>query len=468
MGAVHRVARALVAEAAAHCTPEVQRALNAARHEVERRMKAQGAQASTVIGYTGPDVEGSVRRQVLVVDRKAAYFWELKTLREFPWLQEACCHLESALRRLKSVRDEDLRQLCGAGHNSTLLPVHLKSLYKVMYGTLANPGQVDARMPANLVGALKAVADIVRRRNALLLLRHKTTFDALEGVRVLGFFTDSLVLQGSSPDQALEVLGVPPGDTSSPKWKVEFCADVAVFGPLNCHVMLSEDNDEILARPHRMLGGELAQWKKEEDKSAALADFRAALRGLSEESLATLRDRFPPQLDIANADGKLRRRVPSVWRLLDAVARRRAERTRRKRSLPPQAKALHEQATNARFGRGVQCVVATEHQGGAYRTFANMAPETMVQCVGKPCHQVLAGEGLGFRGFVDWDDPDTPLEGTQELADRLQAHWSKEFGVQTTVEVLRTHTHRTDPKKQHATHVVFVAKDDQDKEDQFV
>lgn len=417
-------------------------------------MKQRGAQASTLIGYTGPDVEGSVRRQVLVVDRKAAYFWEFKSLQEFPWLKETCCDLENTLRRLKSVRNEDLRQLCGATHRLTLLPVNLKALYKVLYGTLANPGQVDARMPANLVHALKAAADIVRRRNALLLLRHKDTFDALEGVRVLGFFTDSLVLQGSSPDQALEVLGVSPGDTSSPKWKVEFCADVAVFGPLNCHVMLDND-DKILARPHRMLDGELAQWKKEEDKSAALSELRAALRGMSEESLATLRDRFPPKLDIANPEGKLRQRVPSVWRLLDAVARRRAERTRRKRSLPPQAKALQEQATNARFGRGVRCVVATEHQG--YRTFENMPPETLPGCVGKPCHQVLAGEGLGFRGFVDWDDPDTPLEGTQELADRLRAHWLKECGVQTNVEVLRTHTHRTDPKKQHATHVVFIA-----------
>ena len=94
-----------------------------------------------------------------------------------------------------------------------------------------------------------------------------------------------------------------------------------------------------------------------------------------------------------------------------------------------------------------------------------VSPEKLrQQCLGQPCHQVLAGEGLAFRAFLDWDDPDKPLPEPQELADRLKAHWSKEFGVPTEVEVLRTHTHRTDPKKQHAAHVVFLAKDERGKE----
>ena len=126
------------------------------------------------------------------------------------------------------------------------------------------------------------------------------------------------MLQGISADALHQMLGE--------GWKVEFEAVVAVFRTLNCHIMLSKEGD-LLTRPHKMLTAELAQWKQEEHKSAALADLRAALRGKSEKSLATLRDQFP-QLEIANAEGKLRRRVPSVRRLLDAVKRRAEPRAR--------------------------------------------------------------------------------------------------------------------------------------------
>ena len=79
-----------------------------------------------------------------------------------------------------------------------------------------------------------------------------------------------------------------------------------------------------------MLTAELAQWKQE-DKSAALADLRAALRGKSEKSLATLATSSPNWRlrTQGKPDGRAQRAV-----LLDAVKRRAEPRAQRSISLP--------------------------------------------------------------------------------------------------------------------------------------
>ena len=353
-GALHRCAQRVVRGAARALTPEVAARLKAELARCESAMRALGwGNSSTVIGYAGGDVQGSLFRRVLVVDRKQAYFGELQDLDVFPWLRDAFLDLASTLRSSaqpgtpgNQQLGADLRLLCGGG--DIILPARLKDLYKIAYGTLGNARQADPGMRAERALGLKWVAEIVRRRNALVLLRHKAAFDDMPEGRVLGFFTDSLVLQGVPPATALRTLGA--------GWGVEFEAEVAVFGSPNCHLMLSAAG-QLLVRPRQMLTGELAQWNAAKT-SAAVQALRAALVQSPDPqgalaALAALRVQFPHSLRITSHNGNASARMPSVRRLLNAVAARREQQTQATlppQALPPQATALRAQAKASGWG----------------------------------------------------------------------------------------------------------------------
>lgn len=411
---------------------------------------------------------------IMVVDRKAAYLNELRDMQHFPGLKALFTDPVAFLRACNA-DGEDLglynasvpmllHTLFGKHLGKAKMKEHFKSLYKVAYGKFANAKTADAGMSAEKVAALRNIAELVRRRNAVKVLAHAKWF----GDNCLGYFTDSLMLKGKDADEVLAQMNTQKTET----WEVEFQGDLALLGATNCHILHNSKDGTTEVRPHEMFGKELTHsgWTKEFAEHLKQRLLTAAMSRDAKE-LTAVRDLFPAKLSIPNSKGVCSMREPSARRLLGYVLERLTVpklssqlRHHTGDVSNKQCYSLQEALRSQRLSLSNAFVVGCSKKnasGREFRTFLLVAPDKLkATCFGKCAHMIYSGVNVGFRAHLDWDNTDASLteERLQQCVRRLKSHWWEKKSVRVEVQVLRTHTHRTGAKA-HCEHVVFIARD---------
>lgn len=474
-GALRRLSSLLVSYVARHMTKTIARDIARECAACEERMRAAGNPKSSAIQLKVPT--GTVVCEGFVlVDRKAAYLDEMRRMCEYPELQrvftDPCGVLKEAVLAMLQARhavehrglNKDMVALFGGGVGEQDRRRHLKLLYKVSYGKFGNAKTADRNMPDGLVACLKRVSELARRRNALVLLGHAARF----GDKCLAMYTDSLLLCGVDPDAIVETMSAP-----YETWHVEFSGDLAILGATNKHVFADTTSDTTMVRPAQMFGTELqsANWSQQRLDELRSGILRAAR--LSDEALLRkLYASVPERLEMPNNAGVMGQREPSVRQLVKHVLDRMtasacavmplqsshsAQQGQRYYSTLAQAESAQRSALHNAM------VVGVDVKGGTklYRKF-RVVPfdELRSVCMGKPCHVIYCGSNVAYRAHLDWDEI-TPLPDDRltSVVEALRQHWREKKGLDVSVDVLRTHTHR-DGDKQFAEHVVLVARNE--------
>lgn len=402
-----------------------------------------------------------------VVDRKAAYRFQLEHMVECPAAQRVFSDPKNTLlewsaasknARLKSGVRADVELLFGESVPEAQRRKHLKDWYKMAYGKLCNAVKADKNMPSELVALLKLVGELVRRRNAVILMDHARDMRD----NFMAAYTDSLLLRGVDPAAAVEAM---TAKDRGQVWEVECVAKVVVLAKINTHLFVLRD-DTVLTRPHGMLTGEMAHSGLTPED---LDRFRVSLmEGFMSKDYAALRDiydQIPATLEIANAAGELGAREPSVRRLLGHVLSiyNAGPSRKRKRGANGAYYARLADAKQAQLSVSEPCfVVGEDRQGskGLYRRWALLREHELVQCLGKPCHMTFVGSDVAYRVVVDYDEPCALAdEEVQTFADHVKDFWLDRKNLCVSVRVLRTRTRR-EGLKAHAEHILFVATDD--------
>ena len=467
--AAHRLSSYAVTQIAKRMDGSLVERLRAAVGALRAEMDGRGVHASTFIQQTaGAGVHGvDEGHGFCVVDRKAAYRHQLEQMPECPAAQQVFSAPKKTLlewsagnknARLTSGVRADVALLFGDSVPEAERKRLFKLLYKMMYGKLCNAVKADKNMPSGPVALLKLVGELVRRRNAVILMDHARDMRD----NFMAAYTDSLLLRGVDPAAAVEAM---TAKDRGQVWEVECVAKVVVLAKINTHLFVLQD-DTVLTRPHEMLTGELAQSGLTPED---LDRFRAALmEGFISKDYAALRDiydQIPATLEIANAAGELGEREPSVRRLLGHVLSiyNAGPSRKRKRGADGAYYARLSDAKQAQLSVSEPClVVGEDRQGskGLYRRWTLMRKHELVQCLGKPCHMTFVGSDVAYRVVVDYDEPRALTdEEVQTFADHVKDFWLDRKQLVVSVRVLRTRTRR-DGAKAHAEHIVFVATDD--------
>ena len=465
--AAHRLSSYAVAEIGRRTPATIMQLVRSEVDALRAQMDDRGVRASTFIWQASPAgvYDGSV---FCVVDRKAAYRYQLEHMKECPAAQSVFSRPKKMLMewsaasendRLSSGVRADVELLLGDGVPAEERARRLKSWYKMAYGKLCNGKKADKRMPAEIVDRLKTVGELVRRRNAVILMNHAEAMQQ----SFMAAFTDSVLLKGVDPSStALAMSAHGHGQV----WEVECVAKLVVLAKINTHLFVLED-DTVLTRPHEMLTGELAHSglsPKDLDR------FRASLmEGFMSKDFAALRDiydQIPATLEMANAAGELGEREPSVRRLLGHVLSiyHTGPSRKRKRGAAGVHYAKLSDAKQAQAAVVEPCLVVGEDRAGSkglYRRWTLMREHELVQCVGKPCHMTFVGRNVAYRVVVDYDEPRALTdEEVEAFASHVKDFWQNRKSLCVSVQVLRTRTRR-EGDKAHAEHVIFVATDDE-------
>lgn len=463
--AAHRLSSFAVTQIAKRMNGSFAERLRAAVGALRAEMAERGVHASTFIQQT---VDAGVHDGDVfcVVDRKAAYCEEFGQMPEYPDVHSVFSDPKNTLlewsagsknARLSDGVRADVALLFGDAVPEAQRSKHLKGWYKKAYGKLCNAVKADKKMPSRLVALLKLVGELVRRRNAVILMDHARDMRD----NFMAAYTDSLLLRGVDPAAAVEAM---TAKDRGQGWEVECVAKVVVLAKINTHLFVLQD-DTVLTRPHEMLTGELAQSGLTPED---LDRFRAALmQGFISKDYAALRDiydQIPATLEIANAAGELGAREPSVRRLLGHVLSiyNAGPSRKRKRGANGAYYARLADAKQAQLSVSEPCLVVGEDRAGSkglYRRWRLMREHELVQCIGKPCHMTFVGSDVAYRVVVDYDEPRALAdEEVQTFADHVKDFWLARKQLVVSVRVLRTRTRR-EGAKAHAEHIVFVATD---------
>ena len=464
--AIHRLSSYAVREIAkrtdAVCMELVRSAVDALHAEMDQR----GVCASTFIHQAAP---AGVHDGVLhcVVDRKAAYRFQLEHMVECPAAQRVFSDPAKTLlewsaasnnARLTSGVGADVALLFGDAVPEALKAKHVKECYKTAYGKICNAVKADPEMSVELVQHMKLVGELVRRRNAVILMDHA---QRMQG-SFMAAYTDSLLLRGVDPQATAAAMSIA---NKGQVWVVESVATVVVLAKINTHLFVLQDG-AVLTRPHEMFGGELA--RSGLDPNSTTAFKGAIVDALTRKDFVALRhlyDQVPATLEMPNAAGKLNFREPSVRRLLGNVLslQHTSPSTKRKRGAAGVYYARLADAKQAQLSVSEPCFVVGEDRAGSkgmYRRWVLMREQELVRCVGKPCHMTFVGRRVAYRVVVDYDEPHVLVDAdVQTFADRVKAFWQDRKQLVVSVRALRTKTQRQGPKA-HAEHIVFVVCDD--------
>jgi hypothetical protein len=407
-------------------------------------------------------------RVFCVVDRKAAYRYQLEHMEECPAAQSVFSRPKEMLMewsaaskndRLSSGVRADVELLLGDGVPAEERVRRLKSWYKMAYGKLCNGKKADKRMPAEIVDRLKAVGELVRRRNAVILMDHARDMQN----NFMAAYTDSVLLKGVDPAATAAAMSA---KGRGQVWEVECVAKVVVLAKINTHLFVLQD-DTVLTRPHEMFGSELARSGLALEDSVAFKE--TIVDALIRQDAATLRDiydQIPSELEMPNAAGEIGAREPSVRRLLGHVLSiyHAGPSRKRKRGAAGVHYAKLSDAKQAQAAVSEPCLVVGEDRAGSkglYRRWALMREHELVQCLGKPCHMTFVGSNAAYRVVVDYDEPRALAdEEVEAFAGRVKEFWQDRKRLCVSVRALRTRTRR-EGAKAHAEHVVFVATDDE-------
>ena len=465
--AVHRLSSYAVAETAKRTPKAVVQIVQSEVDALRSCMDERGVRASTFICQAAPAGvhDGSV---FCVVDRKAAYRYQLEHMPECPAAQRVFSEPRKTLLEW-SVANKNARVTSGVRADVNLLfgdsvpeaqrKRFFKDLYKMMYGKLCNAVKADKNMPAELVALMTLVGELVRRRNAVILMNHAR--DMKENF--MAAFTDSVLLRGVDPAAAVVAM---TAKGRGQVWEVECVAKIVVLARVNTHLFVLQD-DSVLTRPHEMFGGELARSGLGPEGSVAFK--HAVVEALTRKDTAALRkiyDEIPATLDMANSVGGFSAREPSVRRLLGHVLSiyHTSPPRKRKRGAAGVHYAKLSDAKKAQSGISEPCLVVGEDRAGSkglYRRWTLMREHELVQCLGKPCHMTFVGANVGYRVVVDYDEPRALAEEkVNTFAARVKDFWQDRKNVSVSVQTLRTRTRR-EGLKAHAEHIIFVAKDDE-------
>lgn len=465
--AAHRLSSYAVAEIGRRTPVTTMQLVRSEVDALRAQMDDRGVRASTFIWQASPAgvYDGSV---FCVVDRKAAYRYQLEHMEECPAAQRVFSDPAKTLlewsavsenARLSSGVRADVELLFGESLPEAQRAKHNKGVYKMAYGKLCNGKKADKRMPEEIVERLKVVGELVRRRNAVILMDHAKAMQQ----SFMAAFTDSVLLKGVDPNDTASAMSA---HGHGQVWEVECVAKVVVLAKINTHLFVLED-DTVLTRPHEMLTGELTHSGLTPED---LDRFRASLvEGFISKDYAALRDiydQIPAALAVANAAGELGEREPSVRRLLGHVLSiyHAGPSRKRKRGAAGVHYAKLSDAKKAQSGISEPCLVVGEDRAGSkglYRRWTLMREHELVQCLGKPCHMTFVGANVGYRVVVDYDEPRALAEEkVNTFAARVKDFWQDRKNVSVSVQTLRTRTRR-EGLKAHAEHIIFVAKDDE-------
>lgn len=465
--AAHRLSSYAVVEIArrttAACVELVQSEVDALRSHMEGR----GVHASTFIHQAV--VAGIHDDGVFcVVDRKAAYRFQLEQMVECPAAQRVFSDPAKTLlewssasenTRLSSGVRADVELLLGDGVPEAERARRLKSWYKMAYGKLCNAVKADKNMPSELVARMKLVGELVRRRNAVILMDHARDMRD----NFMAAYTDSVLLKGVDPSATAAAMSA---KGRGQVWEVECVAKVVVLAKINTHLFVLQD-DTVLTRPHEMFGSELARSGLDTEDSVAFKE--AIVDALIRHDAATLRDiydQIPSELEMPNAAGEMGLREPSVRRLLGHVLclHHASPSNKRKRGAAGAYYARLADAKQAQLSVSEPCFVVGEDRAGSkgmYRRWVLLREQELVRCLGKPCHMTFVGGQVAYRVVVDYDEPRALAdEELEAFADRVKAFWLDRKQLVVSVRALRTKTRREGPKA-HAEHIIFVATDDE-------
>ena len=464
--AAHRLSSYAVAEIGRRTPATTMQLVRSEVDALRAQMDDRGVRASTFIWQASPAgvYDGSV---FCVVDRKAAYRYQLEHMKECPAAQSVFSRPKEMLTmwsaaskndRLSSGVRADVELLLGDGVPAEKRARQLKSLYKMAYGKLCNGKKADKRMPEEIVKRLKVVGELVRRRNAVILMDHAK---AMQG-SFMAAYTDSVLLKGVDPAATATAMSA---EGRGQVWEVECVAKVVVLAKINTHLFVLQD-DTVLTRPHEMFGSELA--RSGLDPGDSVAFKKAIVDALIRQDTATLRDiydQIPSELEMPNAAGEFGAREPSVRRLLGHVLSiyHAGPSRKRKRGAAGVHYARLSDAKQAQAAVVEPCLVVGEDRAGSkglYRRWTLVRKHELVQCLGKPCHMTFVGSDVAYRVVVDYDEPRALAdEEVQTFADYVKDFWLDRKQLVVSVRVLRTRTHR-EGAKAHAEHILFVATDD--------